>query len=125
MCQLGQTPIPILCITMSDLQAVAQTQQQQLLTTEQIEQVIYRLRQTLQNNPLWQAQLKNAIEEILLEYAYERWLQTVGSHLWTIANVGVQDVTVPIADFYALFVNGTAPEQAATAVLSEVNCEPS
>ncbi|WP_420628620.1 hypothetical protein [Candidatus Leptofilum sp.] len=110
---------------MSDLQAAAQTKQQQLLTTEQIEQVIYRLRQTLQNNPLWQAQLKNCIEEIILQSAYERWLQTVGDNLWTKANIGVADVTVPIADFYALFVNGTEPEQAATAVLQEVCCEQS
>lgn len=125
MCQLGRTPIPVLCVTMAELQVVAQSQQQQPLTTKQIEQVISRLRETLQKNRLWQKQVQNSIEEIVLQSSYERWLQTVGHTLWTTANLGVENVAVPIADFYALFVNGTAPEQAATAVLQEFYCEKS
>lgn len=121
--QLEKTPIPILCVTTAELQAVAQAQQQQLLTTEQIEQLILRLRETLQNNPLWQAQLKSCVAEILLFDTYERWLQVVGDYLWTRADIGVEDVDTSTADFYALFLNGTGPEQAATAVLSEVSNE--
>lgn len=123
MCQLGQ--IPVLYVTVTELQVVSQSLQQQSLTIEQIEQVLHRLRKTLQTNPLWQAQLKSCIEEIVLQSAYERWLRAVGDNLWTQANLGVADVTVPIAEFYALFLNGTAPEQAATAVLSEVCYEQS
>ncbi len=125
MCQEGQIPIPILCVTMDEMQAIAQSQQQQSLTTEQIEQVISRLRETLQNNGLWQRQVKSCIEEIVLQSSYEHWLQNVGNSLWTEANLGVEDLNVPIADFYTLFINGTAPEQAVTAVLSEVCYEQS
>lgn len=119
MCQSGQTPIPILCITTAELQAAAQAQQQ-YLTTKQIEQLICRLRATLQNNPLWQAQLKNCIAEILLFDSYERWLQAVGDHLWSSANLCVEDVDVSVIDFYALFLSGIGPEEAVTAVLQEV-----
>ncbi|WP_420645034.1 hypothetical protein [Candidatus Leptofilum sp.] len=125
MCLFEQIPIPILCVTMVELQAITETQNQPPLTTVQIEQVVNRLRKTLQSNCLWQEQIKKCIEEVVIENSYERWLQEVGNSLWEKANLSVAEVNVPIADLYALFINGTAPEQAATAVLMEACYEQS
>lgn len=118
MCHEEPDGICVLCITKDELQAIALAHRQQRLTPEQIEQVIKQIRETLQNHLHWKMQIKCCVEETILKTAYEKWLSAVGEWMYTEEAVNVDDL--PAHDFYALFVNGSKPDEAAKIMLYEV-----
>jgi hypothetical protein len=111
-------PEVLLTVDPQDIQAVAKELFECELDADEVQRVVRHLRDVLNSQIEWLPLLKQCVEEATLESKYEVWLGRVGEAIWNMAGCGVEDL--PDFDYFSLFMVGSAPEQAADAVLLSV-----
>jgi hypothetical protein len=113
-----EEPEVLLTVSPQDIQAVAKEMFGRDLDEGEVQRVVHHLREVLNSQVEWFPLLKRCIEEVALRSKYEGWLRQVGEAVWNMAGCGIEDL--PDFDYFSLFMVGSAPEQAADAVLLSV-----
>ncbi len=115
MSQNMEEPIVLFALTVKEIQTVAENRLQRQLNPAEIETLISRISEIMQIRVGWKTLLRQCVEELELESKYKKWLMKVGETVWGIAGISVEDL--PDLDYYALFVVGSTPIQAAKSAL--------
>ncbi len=116
-----QQPIALIAITVEEVQAFALQEMMQDISETKAQQVVNRLKSTLQKEVAFRAMIKNSIEAIDLESQYADWFEQVDDAVWRMAGLSAHDL--PDIDYYNLFVVDTSPALAAKKALTNAGFE--
>jgi hypothetical protein len=110
--------ITLFAVTVEEIQSAARARLRRELSASEIETIVKRLKDILDVRTAWCTLLRQCVEELELESKFDKWLKQVGEEIWAAAARSVSDL--PDFDYYALFVVGSTPSQAADAVLLSI-----